>query len=252
MKSARYCYVPKGWDMGDSDRYLPALLYGCVPVMADPLEAMPLVEHPEMDWEHAALYVQRSALKGVVGALSALPPSTDRRLVAKGATMWPRLLHTTLHFSSSSWENKECKRQARARGINVSATTLCSSYLGEDGSTDTYHTLMEILKRRVYAPRRPLIEPWACLPSNRSSRPRLQADTRCQDDRGKESALPKAWEGSAGAALQGTSFAWYRARAKYYERKLSQQQMPFRPVQALPPARAHRRMVAVGAALDLE
>ena len=28
--------------MGDSDRYLPALLYGCVPVMSDPLEALPL------------------------------------------------------------------------------------------------------------------------------------------------------------------------------------------------------------------
>ena len=76
MSAARFCFSPRGWDMGDvrpaptavprtaapqaphgrirrptaaagavlaqSDRYLPAVLHGCVPVMSDRMEAMPL------------------------------------------------------------------------------------------------------------------------------------------------------------------------------------------------------------------
>ena len=33
LSRADYCYSPLGWDNGDSDRYLPAVLHGCVPVM---------------------------------------------------------------------------------------------------------------------------------------------------------------------------------------------------------------------------
>ena len=33
MSRADFCYSPLGWDNGDSDRYLPAVLHGCVPVM---------------------------------------------------------------------------------------------------------------------------------------------------------------------------------------------------------------------------
>ena len=29
MASARFCFSPRGWNGGDSDRYLAALLYGC-------------------------------------------------------------------------------------------------------------------------------------------------------------------------------------------------------------------------------
>eukprot|EP00966_Prymnesium_polylepis_P248179 5738413-Prymnesium_polylepis.1 len=36
MSRADYCYSPLGWDNGDSDRYLPAVLHGCVPVRAGP------------------------------------------------------------------------------------------------------------------------------------------------------------------------------------------------------------------------
>ena len=46
MMESRFCYSPRGWDQGDSDRYLPAVVYGCVPVMSDRLEAMPLEVRP--------------------------------------------------------------------------------------------------------------------------------------------------------------------------------------------------------------
>lgn len=55
MLRSRFCYSPRGWDQGDSDRYLPSLLYGCIPVMSDRLEAMPLDELPEMQWNSYAL-----------------------------------------------------------------------------------------------------------------------------------------------------------------------------------------------------
>ena len=41
--------------LADKQRYLAALLYGCVPVMSDRLEALPLHEHPEVHWHAAAL-----------------------------------------------------------------------------------------------------------------------------------------------------------------------------------------------------
>ena len=49
MAAAHFCFSPRGWDMGDSDRYLPAVLHGCVPVMSDRVEGMPLQEHPGLD-----------------------------------------------------------------------------------------------------------------------------------------------------------------------------------------------------------
>ena len=42
MAAAHFCFSPRGWDNGDSDRYLPAVLHGCVPLMSDRLEGMPL------------------------------------------------------------------------------------------------------------------------------------------------------------------------------------------------------------------
>ena len=60
MKSARFCFSPRGWDNGDSDRYLPALFYGCIPVMSDPLEAMPLHELAELRWEKTVLAIDYS------------------------------------------------------------------------------------------------------------------------------------------------------------------------------------------------
>ena len=30
MRRSEFCYSPRGWDQGDSDRYLPAVLHGCV------------------------------------------------------------------------------------------------------------------------------------------------------------------------------------------------------------------------------
>ena len=50
MRASRYCLSPLGQFNGDSDRYLPAVLYGCVPIMTNRLEIMPLSEHPDMRW----------------------------------------------------------------------------------------------------------------------------------------------------------------------------------------------------------
>ena len=49
MAAARFCFSPRGWDMGDSDRYLPAVLRGCVPLMSDRVEGMPLQASSELN-----------------------------------------------------------------------------------------------------------------------------------------------------------------------------------------------------------
>jgi hypothetical protein len=65
MLSSRFCLSPLGQFGGDSDRYLPAILYGCVPVMTHRLEAMPLSEHPEMRWNETVRAGQH--LKQILG-----------------------------------------------------------------------------------------------------------------------------------------------------------------------------------------
>jgi len=85
MKDAHYCYSPRGWDQGDSDRYLPALLYGCVPIMSDRLEALPYQELPEMRWNETTLYVDTPHVAQLPALLANIPPEAEARMVQRAA-----------------------------------------------------------------------------------------------------------------------------------------------------------------------
>ena len=98
MRSAHYCYSPRGWDNGDSDRYMPAILYGCVPLLADPLEGMPLEELPDLMWPSIALAVHEKQMPSLPRLLSDLPGVYEKKLLATAAGAWQRLLYTSLTF----------------------------------------------------------------------------------------------------------------------------------------------------------
>jgi hypothetical protein len=100
MASSDFCLSPLGQMDGDSDRYLPAMLYGCVPVFTCDDEARPFDE--VIDWEAFSIRLPRrasaaahSAEDPVVGLHMLLDGISDERLLSMRRAMsraWPRVL----------------------------------------------------------------------------------------------------------------------------------------------------------------
>ena len=123
MSSSDFCFVPLGQSDGDSDRYLPALLYGCVPVFASgKAEAKPFEE--VIRWEDFSLDLPGGPAQ-VKGLHQFLSKVDDTRLYAMRramAAVWPKMLWTS-----------------------VSGST----YLGEPKSSDAFATLIAVLAKRL-------------------------------------------------------------------------------------------------------
>jgi len=108
MMESRFCYSPRGWDQGDSDRYLPAVVYGCVPVMSDRLEAMPLEELPDLSWNETVVAIEREELHNLHHLLQAVSPIAEQRMLANGAQAIQRMLYTTFEFSPLNGRHVAC------------------------------------------------------------------------------------------------------------------------------------------------
>ncbi len=78
---------------------MPALFWGCVPVMSDRLEGMPLEELPDLDWNASTLAIDHAHLESLPQLLQALPAGREDALRAAGGAMVPRMLYTTYEFS---------------------------------------------------------------------------------------------------------------------------------------------------------
>jgi len=136
MSRSDFCFVPLGQSDGDSDRYLPALLYGCVPVFTAATEAKPFDE--VLNWKHVSLSLAGGARVPMLHKL--LANISDARLLRMRramATTWPRLLWTSLHVGAAAHLTNE---PSRADGV---------SYLGEPSETDAFETLIAVLRRRL-------------------------------------------------------------------------------------------------------
>ena len=154
--------------------------------MADRFEAMPLAELPEMGWTPPRWRSSATTCRGPA-LLDALPPARTREMARGGGSVRPRLLHTTLEFSTLEEIKRErdscptcsphavvCKpNEKRPRGSRRAARAARSevvlgsaeacgppSYLGEDGARDALAGLMSVLRLRLGRDPAPL-EPWA-------------------------------------------------------------------------------------------
>ena len=87
MTRADFCYSPTGQAEGDSDRYLPALLYGCVPVFAWSDEEGPYAEI--IPWSDVSLRVEPANLAQVIDAVSDAQLARMRRAMQ---SVWHRLV----------------------------------------------------------------------------------------------------------------------------------------------------------------
>ena len=119
MASSDFCLSPLGQNEGDSDRYLPAILYGCIPVFLCPGEEPPFSE--VLPWRNISLRLGPDDAAQLPRILSRIGPAQVVAMRLAMAAVWRRLL----------W------------------TRLSGSYLGEDPSSDAFETLMEVLRRRL-------------------------------------------------------------------------------------------------------
>ena len=129
MATSDFCFSPNGANEGDSDRYLPAMLYGCIPVFVTG-DVPPFAD--VVSWEHVALSVELRhvpRLHELIGNLSHAQVVSMRHAMA---SVWPRMLWT------SALQHGLFGRPRQLR-----------SYLGETGADDAFATLVQLLAKRT-------------------------------------------------------------------------------------------------------
>ena len=129
MPNATFCYSPLGHDSGDSDRYIPAILFGCIPVMLAssnrggtrvPL-SQSMDEHPDIDWRSFSVLLEMEDIPRLHEILARITHAEVRRMRHALSRVWHRFL----------W------------------TYIFGSYLGEDGGDDAFESMMGVLRWRL-------------------------------------------------------------------------------------------------------
>ena len=131
MSDAEFCYSPLGQFEGDTDRYVPAILFGCIPVMLTATRygggvvpmALPMEEHPQLTWADFAVLVSTDELGQLPAILARVSARERMRMRHALARVWRRFLWTRVY----------------------------GSYLGEDAREDAFESLMDVLHARAAA-----------------------------------------------------------------------------------------------------
>ena len=134
MEDSEFCYSPLGQSEGDSDRYVAAILFGCIPVMLTETDyqhgpvkiSLPLYEHPELNWSSFSVGISSRDLRRLDEILDAITPKERLRMRQKMNVIWHRLLYSRMY----------------------------GSYLGEPDvhtTDDAFESLIDVLRGRVQA-----------------------------------------------------------------------------------------------------
>ncbi|KAG2488199.1 hypothetical protein HYH03_013193 [Edaphochlamys debaryana] len=124
MKKANWCYSPVGQSGGVPDRYMPAILHGCLPVMQQSIGAhtpVPVVLPLEdiLPWHLFSTTVNVKNLDHLGKQLECLEPFLPRlRANLRGA--WTYMMYTSIF----------------------------GSYVGEDGGNDAFEGIIRVLTKR--------------------------------------------------------------------------------------------------------
>lgn len=209
MLQADFCGSPPGWDDGDSDRYLPAVLFGCIPVFFSKHESRPLEELPEMQWANVSVRVDVGQIARLHTILEAIPTArvVQMRLAMRSA--WQRLLFSSYPMASVRGGKKDWK----VLGSGASA-----KYLDEDGQHDAFDGVIAILRRR--------------LEQRASTTPRAPATPDDQPS-GAGPPWPHSARDLAGPSdMEGAGLVhphrWQRRRRLWARRSRTSQQAPLR------------------------
>ena len=147
MANSDFCLSPLGQSDGDSDRYLPALLYGCVPIFTSVGEALPFEE--VLHWPSFSLRLPNGA-KDIERLHILLQGVSDRRLRLMRANMavaWPRMLWTSVATPLPASLHSSPHGHGRPRPPRENASE--ASYLGEGPHRDAFAALIAVLRRRL-------------------------------------------------------------------------------------------------------
>lgn len=129
MSESIFCFSPLGKTHGDTDRYVAALMMGCIPVMLKSVRrgrlvipmAMPLEEHPYIDWTKFSVQIDADQIPDLHNILSRFSMGDLRHMRHEVGKVWQRMLYTTIY----------------------------QPYLGEDGQMDAFESLMDVLHARL-------------------------------------------------------------------------------------------------------
>ena len=147
MARSDFCYSPPGQYHGDSDRYLPAVLYGCIPIFPKDGEALPYDE--VLPWANASLRVGLGDVASLHTIIAAVSPARLLQMRRKLGTIWRRLLWTSTFTGAScaSGAGGSCVLAWERPG--QPQRSLPPRYLGEDPSQDAFATFVEVLRARL-------------------------------------------------------------------------------------------------------
>ena len=102
MQRSVFCASPPGWDEGDSNRYLPAIAFGCIPVFLLDDEELPF--QGIINWTNSAVRLKRAdipRLDRILGSISSL------RIVEMQASLPTTLSYLTYNsYSPNPWPDR--------------------------------------------------------------------------------------------------------------------------------------------------
>ena len=135
MLSTDFCYSPLGVRMGCTDRYIPSVLMGCVPVLMNSTcagnncrvsfgHALPFEE--VIDWSKFSTLADEYSVDKLTVQLECLAPKL-KEMREEMRKVWEKLLWTK----------------------NSHSPVRPGPYLGESGSNDAFNTLMQVLALRI-------------------------------------------------------------------------------------------------------
>lgn len=142
MLGATFCYSPLGFDGGQTDRYIAAMLLGCVPVVLRSAPAinsergveypvsrvvLPLEEHPAIDWQSFAVVISFEE----ISQLSEILGKADVARLRRGiGSVWRRFLWSGIYGADGEGGGE-------------------GGYLGETPGVDAFESMMDVLGARL-------------------------------------------------------------------------------------------------------
>ena len=137
MAMSDFCYSPPGQYHGDSDRYLPAVLYGCIPIFAKDGETPPFDD--VLPWPNVSLQVGLGDVGRLHEIIAAVGPAKLVHMRLAMGAVWRRLLWTSTFGGGAASIPSNRRPPTGPR------------YLGEDASQDAFATFIDVLRARLRA-----------------------------------------------------------------------------------------------------
>jgi len=131
MAAAEFCYSPFGQSEGETDRYVAAVMMGCIPVLLTTSRyngsEVPVAQAYDevLNWRAFAVLLKLSDLPRLHDHLAMITPEKRHQMRVMLSANWQRLLYSSMY----------------------------GSYLGEpagDGDFDAFEAMIEVMRRRLH------------------------------------------------------------------------------------------------------